>query len=152
MPRAAYCSHASGCLPGSAHVPAATAAHPPPGAAVPPPGYHGPALPSTSLSNTQSAAVPHVLPRCRCPGPASAHIRSLPTGTASPITAPPTALRSAQTPPACGRSECNPTLPRTHPVGGAVMGRSEEHTSELQSHSDLVCRLLLETKKDSTER
>src|SRR5436190_7625127 len=26
-------------------------------------------------------------------------------------------------------------------------GRSEEHTSELQSHSDLVCRLLLEKKK-----
>src|SRR5947207_8821245 len=25
-------------------------------------------------------------------------------------------------------------------------GRSEEHTSELQSHSDLVCRLLLEKK------
>src|SRR5260221_1356842 len=29
-----------------------------------------------------------------------------------------------------------------------VLGeRSEEHTSELQSHSDLVCRLLLEKKK-----
>ena len=28
-----------------------------------------------------------------------------------------------------------------------VMGRSEEHTSELQSRSDLVCRLLLEKKK-----
>src|SRR5260221_5428255 len=27
--------------------------------------------------------------------------------------------------------------------------RSEEHTSELQSHSDLVCRLLLETKKNN---
>src|SRR5260221_7511382 len=27
-------------------------------------------------------------------------------------------------------------------------GRSEEHTSELQSHSDLVCRLLLEKKKN----
>src|SRR5437588_979901 len=27
--------------------------------------------------------------------------------------------------------------------------RSEEHTSELQSHSDLVCRLLLEKKKQS---
>src|SRR5260221_6964317 len=30
--------------------------------------------------------------------------------------------------------------------------RSEEHTSELQSHSDLVCRLLLEKKKHSPER
>src|SRR5438034_6647742 len=28
-----------------------------------------------------------------------------------------------------------------------VATRSEEHTSELQSHSDLVCRLLLEKKK-----
>src|SRR5436190_10826462 len=28
--------------------------------------------------------------------------------------------------------------------------RSEEHTSELQSHSDLVCRLLLEKKKTRT--
>src|SRR5260221_7983352 len=27
--------------------------------------------------------------------------------------------------------------------------RSEEHTSELQSHSDLVCRLLLEKKKNA---
>src|SRR5438132_7957185 len=29
--------------------------------------------------------------------------------------------------------------------------RSEEHTSELQSHSDLVCRLLLEKKKYSSQ-
>src|SRR5438132_3855351 len=29
--------------------------------------------------------------------------------------------------------------------------RSEEHTSELQSHSDLVCRLLLEKKKNITK-
>src|SRR5438034_8570462 len=31
--------------------------------------------------------------------------------------------------------------------GAAPSPRSEEHTSELQSHSDLVCRLLLEKKK-----
>src|SRR5438034_2689485 len=30
--------------------------------------------------------------------------------------------------------------------------RSEEHTSELQSHSDLVCRLLLEKKKKECRR
>src|SRR5260221_5767663 len=29
------------------------------------------------------------------------------------------------------------------------LDRSEEHTSELQSHSDLVCRLLLEKKKNN---
>src|SRR5438034_2492385 len=33
----------------------------------------------------------------------------------------------------------------------AKFPRSEEHTSELQSHSDLVCRLLLEKKKKETE-
>src|SRR2546428_4503138 len=33
-----------------------------------------------------------------------------------------------------------------HGVGGEGV-RSEEHTSELQSRSDLVCRLLLEKKK-----
>src|SRR5438132_8024745 len=35
------------------------------------------------------------------------------------------------------------------PPGGrrCAKRRSEEHTSELQSHSDLVCRLLLEKKK-----
>src|SRR5437773_7593445 len=31
--------------------------------------------------------------------------------------------------------------------GPARRDRSEEHTSELQSHHDLVCRLLLEKKK-----
>src|SRR5436190_10950069 len=30
--------------------------------------------------------------------------------------------------------------------------RSEEHTSELQSHSDLVCRLLLEKKKKNINK
>src|SRR5438034_7593332 len=34
----------------------------------------------------------------------------------------------------------------------ALHGRSEEHTSELQSHSDLVCRLLLEKKKITHHR
>src|SRR5437588_4805500 len=33
---------------------------------------------------------------------------------------------------------------------GMSQERSEEHTSELQSHSDLVCRLLLEKKKKKT--
>src|SRR2546428_9950721 len=32
--------------------------------------------------------------------------------------------------------------------GCSASGRSEEHTSELQSRSDLVCRLLLEKKKE----
>src|SRR5260370_2532051 len=33
------------------------------------------------------------------------------------------------------------------PRGVHAVGRSEEHTSELQSHLNLVCRLLLEKKK-----
>src|SRR5476649_3003287 len=62
-------------------------------------------------------------------------IRRPPRSTLFPYT---TLFRPAQ-PPAgpmwCGR--CGLTIP----------ARSEEHTSELQSHSDLVCRLLLEKKK-----
>src|SRR5437667_8351601 len=41
-----------------------------------------------------------------------------------------------------------PGLPERAAGGGrAALPRSEEHTSELQSHHDLVCRLLLEKKK-----
>src|SRR2546430_12527693 len=36
---------------------------------------------------------------------------------------------------------------REAPLGGGALRRSEEHTSELQSQSNLVCRLLLEKKK-----
>src|SRR5260370_4233863 len=32
---------------------------------------------------------------------------------------------------------------------GGIFARSEEHTSELQSHLNLVCRLLLEKKKNN---
>src|SRR5205085_10648790 len=38
------------------------------------------------------------------------------------------------------------TVPE-HPVRAPTSVRSEEHTSELQSQSNLVCRLLLEKKK-----
>src|SRR4051812_49501539 len=38
--------------------------------------------------------------------------------------------------------------PRLCRARGTRPGRSEEHTSELQSHVNLVCRLLLEKKKD----
>src|SRR5260221_3712878 len=36
---------------------------------------------------------------------------------------------------------------RLDAAAGRLRQRSEEHTSELQSHSDIVCRLLLEKKK-----
>src|SRR3989440_3134530 len=49
--------------------------------------------------------------------------------------------------PPSGASWVRKEVMLTHdaPDGGAA--RSEEHTSELQSRSDLVCRLLLEKKK-----
>src|SRR5205085_10723824 len=37
-------------------------------------------------------------------------------------------------------------------VSGGSAARSEEHTSELQSQSNLVCRLLLETKKKNQNK
>src|SRR2546422_6222561 len=46
--------------------------------------------------------------------------------------------------PRCGRNQGNANLP--------VCGRSEEHTSELQSRLHLVCRLLLEKKKTTLNR
>src|SRR5206468_10455877 len=54
---------------------------------------------------------------------------------------------SSPTTPAAG-SWCAPgsPSPRTR------RARSEEHTSELQSRSDLVCRLLLEKKKKKKEK
>src|SRR5690606_42033478 len=46
-----------------------------------------------------------------------------------------------------GRAQAPPQRGR-HPLRGRdTFGRSEEHTSELQSRENLVCRLLLEKKK-----
>src|SRR5260370_26187529 len=42
--------------------------------------------------------------------------------------------------------------PAQHAVQRHAVGRSEEHTSELQSHLNLVCRLLLEKKKKNCTR
>src|SRR5689334_24144601 len=48
----------------------------------------------------------------------------------------------------------NPSAQREISAPGAALcrGRSEEHTSELQSQFHLVCRLLLEKKKKQTPR
>src|SRR5947207_5803300 len=49
---------------------------------------------------------------------------------------------------AAGGSRIDPGIAaRLSQRDDTVDERSEEHTSELQSHSDLVCRLLLEKKK-----
>src|SRR2546430_13381339 len=73
-------------------------------------------------------------------------IRRPPRSTLFPYT---TLFRSrligAITPP-CQRPPPIPSAPT-----GAVTNRSEEHTSELQSQSNLVCRLLLEKKKQTLQ-
>src|SRR5260221_10703995 len=85
-------------------------------------------------------------------------IRRPPRSTLFPYT---TLFRSFQRPedpsrqqrsaPIAGRavSTTNPWLARRgrNHLRCRAPPRSEEHTSELQSHSDLVCRLLLEKKK-----
>src|SRR5260221_12197508 len=75
-------------------------------------------------------------------------IRRPPRSTLFPYT---TLFRSKAVPHCVGG---DPHCPRRRRIkwalGLAALGaRSEEHTSELQSHSDLVCRLLLEKKKTS---
>src|SRR5256886_12555779 len=47
------------------------------------------------------------------------------------------------------RKEGAPELMIVFVTVGLILLRSEEHTSELQSQSNLVCRLLLEKKKKS---
>src|SRR5260221_10188094 len=51
----------------------------------------------------------------------------------------------------CASGESTVNSPDAHGADWSgkrdIRDRSEEHTSELQSHSDLVCRLLLEKKK-----
>src|SRR5437667_1199806 len=59
-----------------------------------------------------------------------------------PRPAPVTQASPAAQPPAP-----RPATPPQPAAAPAVAPRSEEHTSELQSHHDLVCRLLLEKKK-----
>src|SRR5437773_9291264 len=82
-------------------------------------------------------------------------IRRPPRPTLFPYT---TLFRSRPSP--CARACCGSCPPppraagpgRSTPSPGLKRPRSEEHTSELQSHHDLVCRLLLEKKKTHTPR
>src|SRR5437588_7937904 len=63
-------------------------------------------------------------------------------GGAPPPPCPALAAPPGLTPP---RPQAAPITRTARPSSRSVI-RSEEHTSELQSHSDLVCRLLLEKK------
>src|SRR5215211_9406478 len=77
---------------------------------------------------------------------ATTEIYTLSLHDALPISRPATSRSSAATSCTTASSRCCGT---PSPVGAA---RSEEHTSELQSHSDLVCRLLLEKKKKKKKK
>src|SRR2546428_2133516 len=80
-------------------------------------------------------------------------IRRPPRSTLFPYT---TLFRSSSSIPRRGsRSVTGPVreVRRTpQALSGDELHRSEEHTSELQSRSDLVCRLLLEKKKHRPRR
>src|SRR2546422_4551391 len=82
-------------------------------------------------------------------------IRRPPRSTLFPYT---TLFRSPQSPSRARRAGSSraPASPRTAPSRGASRRaprcRSEEHTSELQSRLHLVCRLLLEKKKQERVR
>src|SRR5438034_7593819 len=71
-------------------------------------------------------------------------LRRPPRSTLFPYT---TLFRSRARRPARTRSDRRPPARDSGTSAAAPPSRSEEHTSELQSHSDLVCRLLLEKKK-----
>src|SRR5260370_4932696 len=79
-------------------------------------------------------------------------IRRPPRSTLFPYT---TLFRS----PPLTRSSCSPTFLSCPHLSSRIFwtmsvaaGRSEEHTSELQSHLNLVCRLLLEKKKKQDQQ
>src|SRR5438132_8043252 len=78
-------------------------------------------------------------------------IRRPPRSTLFPYT---TLFRSSPrpSPSGSGRMAARPSVNLAQCAIPDHCERSEEHTSELQSHSDLVCRLLLEKKKCSAEQ
>src|SRR5438034_1951214 len=74
-------------------------------------------------------------------------IRRPPRSTLFPYTTLFRSLRAARHSSAAPVTRRRAASPATRRVPAWQARRSEEHTSELQSHSDLVCRLLLEKKK-----
>src|SRR5207237_8972994 len=95
---------------------------------------------STARYSYSAASLPIFLMFCLFFSFFFLRIRRPPRSTLFPYT---TLFRSSTS---CARSRCRPS-PRRSRCSRARRRRSEEHTSELQSHLNLVCRLLLEKKK-----
>src|SRR5690606_39375226 len=91
---------------------------------------------ATATAELSPLSLHDALPICRTPGR---------DGPASPAPAWPGFARCGRSPPWKSRS----SAPRRRWCSLAT--RSEEHTSELQSRENLVCRLLLEKKKERVE-
>src|SRR5690242_21227242 len=91
-------------------------------------------IPSSSVANNVSRAhsVRILLPTIML----SPHFSSAVTESPTPVHRRPTRRPRAQ-------------CPSTRMPADSTDPRSEEHTSELQSHVNLVCRLLLEKKKST---
>src|SRR5207247_10421668 len=105
---------------------------------------HSPDPPTTQLS---TLSLHDALPiSMLCAGliemPPESNVTPLPTSTTGPPSPPPWYSR------VMNRGSCaEPCATASRaPIPSFLMARSEEHTSELQSRVDLVCRLLLEKK------
>src|SRR5260370_10213699 len=119
-----------------------------------PPSPSSPSLPSLSASAptppSSSSSTPSACPLSRSRTPKSWGRLESQTATGAPASSQ-ASIPSSPLP--CGsrfasarkdspKSPCGPT-------SDSIWPRSEEHKSELQSHLNLVCRLLLEKKKHS---
>src|SRR5437016_11997786 len=91
-----------------------------------------------SVTGVQTCA----LPIYRLPAP----LLALDPARRSPARAGAVRRRDRRAVPARADLRCRPRLPRAD-AARALLPRSEEHTSELQSLTNIVCRLLLEKKK-----
>src|SRR5699024_12747079 len=103
----------------------------PPFSLTPPPPPRSPLFPYTTLFRSSATWSARTTPRSS----ASKTSYPLPKGNSRAFHAPP--------------GSCH-AIPAPHlPFSNLEPSRSEEHTSELQSRFDLVCRLLLEKKKQT---
>src|SRR5207249_7690353 len=116
-----------------------------------------PAPPCQTTSSATNALSPAPLPpQSPRPRPGSVVLRA--TQVSRLIPAAPPAPSAPQIPSAAASPDSSP--PQTAPSSPATTPafqkiqilRSEEHTSELQSRFDLVCRLLLEKKKKNNHK